>query len=61
MITETSDDPGSIPSGLTLDEMERRYVLQILERNNWNKTRTADVLGISKSTLYDRLKRWNIT
>jgi len=61
MITETSEDPASIPSGLTLDEMERRYVLQILERNNWNKTRTADVLGISKSTLYDRLKRWNIT
>ncbi len=60
-LAEAGTSGGSVSEDLTLDELERRHIIQTLDKNNWNKTKTAEVLGISKSTLYDRLKRWNIT
>lgn len=60
-LAEVGTSGGSVSDYLTLDELERRHIIQTLDKNNWNKTKTAEVLGISKSTLYDRLKRWNIT
>lgn len=45
---------------VSLDELERRYIYWLIERNEGNKTRVAKILGISKSTLYEKLKRWNI-
>jgi DNA-binding NtrC family response regulator len=43
-----------------LDELERRYILWLLKRLKSNKSETARVLGISKSTLYDKLRRWGL-
>ena len=43
----------------TLEEMERRYVLQVLGSANDDKTETADILGIDLSTLYRKLKRYD--
>lgn len=42
----------------TLDEMERRYVLEVLNGVNEDKSRAAEVLGIDLSTLYRKLKRY---
>jgi DNA-binding NtrC family response regulator len=45
----------------TLREVERRYVLTIMKRTEWNKTKAAMVLGIDRRTLYrmmDRMKLW---
>ncbi len=42
----------------TLEEMERRYVLEILAAVEDDKTRAADILGIDLSTLYRKLKRY---
>jgi two-component system response regulator HydG len=41
---------------LTLDEMERRYVRQVLESVRGNKTHAARVLGIDRRSLYRRLE-----
>jgi DNA-binding NtrC family response regulator len=43
---------------LTLDELERRYILETLARENDDKARTAELLGIDLSTLYRKLKRY---
>lgn len=43
---------------LTLEELERRYVLATLERERDDKTRVAELLGIDLSTLYRKLKRY---
>lgn len=43
---------------LTLDELERRYILATLERERDDKTRVAELLGIDLSTLYRKLKRY---
>jgi two-component system response regulator HydG len=44
------------PSLITLDEMERRYVRQVLESVRGNKTHAARVLGIDRRSLYRRLE-----
>ena len=48
------------PEGLrpTLEEMERRYILEILKSVSDDKTDAAEILGIDLSTLYRKLKRF---
>jgi DNA-binding NtrC family response regulator len=45
--------------GTPLAEIERRTILSTLEHYEGDKKRTADVLGISLKTLYNRLKQYN--
>ena len=40
---------------ITLDEMEQRYVRQVLALSNGNKTHAASILGIDRRSLYRRL------
>ena len=42
----------------TLDEMERRYLIEVLASVDDDKTRAAEILGIDLSTLYRKLKRY---
>ncbi len=44
-------------SFITLYEMESQMIRQALEKNNGNFTAAADQLGITRQTLYNRLKR----
>jgi DNA-binding NtrC family response regulator len=49
------------PDGLrpTLDEVERRYILDTLAHTNQDKASAANILGIDLSTLYRKLKRYD--
>ncbi|NVL90560.1 MAG: sigma 54-interacting transcriptional regulator [Desulfobacterales bacterium] len=46
-----------VPSGLTLKEVEKRAILEALQRNQWKKIVTARELGIDKNTLRRKIKR----
>lgn len=48
------------PEGLrpTLEEMERRYIREIMTATGEEKTHAAEILGIDLSTLYRKLKRY---
>ena len=48
------------PQGLrpTLEEMERRYIREIMTASDDDKTAAAEILGIDLSTLYRKLKRY---
>ena len=54
----SSADVVTIPVGTPLDEVERRMILSTLSRTDYNKTRAADVLGISLKTLHNKLKAY---
>lgn len=45
----------SLPSGITLAEMEKRMILETLAQEKNNRTKTAQVLGISIRTLRNKL------
>jgi DNA-binding NtrC family response regulator len=40
-----------------LEECERQYLLQELTRHDWQMTKTASALGISRKNLWERLRR----
>jgi DNA-binding NtrC family response regulator len=46
---------------LVSDAPERRELTDVLERNRWDTERTADELGIHRTTLYRRMKRYRLT
>ena len=48
----------SIRVGSTVDEAERLLILRTLEHTGQNKTRAAEVLGVSLKTLHNKLKEY---
>jgi DNA-binding NtrC family response regulator len=40
-----------------LEDCERRYLLQELTRNEWQMGKTANAVGISRKSLWERLRR----
>jgi transcriptional regulator of acetoin/glycerol metabolism len=40
--------------------MERSHVAAVLKQNNWNISTTAQVLGIDRTTLYKKIKKYNL-
>ncbi|MBL8912706.1 MAG: sigma-54-dependent Fis family transcriptional regulator [Archangium sp.] len=45
---------------VTLEELEKRYTLRVLETLKGNKTATARTLGIERKTLYRKLESWGV-
>jgi len=43
----------------SLEELERRYILKLLEKFAGNREKTAATLGINKSTLWRRLQQYH--
>jgi DNA-binding NtrC family response regulator len=52
---KTRDDENFRP---TLEEMERRYLMEVLNSVDEDKAKAANILGIDLSTLYRKLKRY---
>jgi len=40
---------------LTIEELEREYILKVLHHTRWQKKRASEILGINASTLYRKL------
>jgi DNA-binding NtrC family response regulator len=49
-----------VPAGLPLGELERLAIVAALRREGGNVKRTAEALGIDRSTLYEKIKRYAI-
>ena len=47
------------PSG-TLSEIEAQHIRKVLQSVNWNKRRASEVLGINRSTLYEKIRLYHI-
>lgn len=61
LIEYTEIVPG-FREGLTgsLAEVEKNYILKVLQDTHWNQKRACAILGLSKTTLYRRLKQYGI-
>ncbi len=54
------DEAFMIPAHRTLAEIERMAIVQTLERTNWNKQEAAQILGLYRPTLYNKMRRHGI-
>ncbi len=48
------------PSPASLRDVERQQILAALEQTGWHRGKTAEILGISPSTLYRRLRDYDL-
>jgi len=55
--TTASSHPSPIHVGMTLDSVEREFILMTLGATQGNKKEAAQQLGISRRALYDKLKK----
>jgi len=44
----------------TLEDMEKEYLLKVLEETGWQKKRASEILGIDPSTIYRKLQRYGL-
>jgi len=63
LMEPTSAAPSRAGAGLreARDEFEREFIRVSLARNNWDKTRTAEQLGIERTHLHRKLKDLGLT
>jgi transcriptional regulator of acetoin/glycerol metabolism len=47
-------------SQMTLDELEKEYLISVLEETNWQKKKASAILGINASTLYRKIQRYGL-
>ncbi len=50
-----------LPSGITLQELEKRYIIETLQAQHNNRTQAAKNLGISVRTLRNKMNTYNLT
>ncbi|MBL1211843.1 MAG: sigma 54-interacting transcriptional regulator [Ignavibacteriae bacterium] len=55
-IEDEMDRRMSYPLNLT----ERKLIIDALQKNNWNRNETADELGLNRSTLWRKMKKYKI-
>ncbi len=58
---QTSDKFQIGEEGINLDQLERELIIQALQKSDGNKTRAAELLGITRRRLYSMMERFEIT
>jgi DNA-binding NtrC family response regulator len=55
------DTDETLFASASLYEQEKQLILQTLETTNWNKYKTAKLLGITRSTLYSKIEKYQLS
>ncbi|OQX56253.1 MAG: hypothetical protein B5M53_02360, partial [Candidatus Cloacimonas sp. 4484_209] len=45
---------------LTIEDVEKSLLLKVLKNTNWNIQQASRVLKISRTTLYDKINKYNL-
>ncbi|HDZ59029.1 MAG TPA: sigma-54-dependent Fis family transcriptional regulator, partial [Ignavibacteriales bacterium] len=56
-VTGADDEVDEI---LSMEELEKWHIQKVLNKNHWDRTRTANQLGISPKTLYTKIKKYEL-
>lgn len=60
-LMDDSPGTGKVAEDLSsLEEVEKVHIEKMLQQHNFSRTKTADALGISKKTLYLKIKRYGL-
>ena len=51
------NDQGEFPQ---LKDIEKEYILKVLENTDWNKSKASKLLGLDRKTLYHKLKKYGL-
>ena len=57
---QASGDNDEIEEILSMEDLERWHIQKVLNKNHWDRTRTATQLGISPKTLYTKIKKYEL-
>jgi Nif-specific regulatory protein len=49
-----------VPRLISLSDLEKEHILRVLNATGWNKTRAAEVLGVARITLYEKIKNYQL-
>ena len=44
----------------SLDDLEKQYILQVLNKYDWNISRSAKVIKVDRATLYNKIKKYDL-
>ncbi len=60
---ETAATPveAASPASPTLESIEKAYIYWVLNQTDWNKSKTAEILGIDSSTLYRKINKYKFS
>ncbi len=60
-----TNTPATTPAAVeqelvSLSEVEKAHIYRVLEATGWNKTRTAEILGMARITLYEKIRNYEL-
>jgi DNA-binding NtrC family response regulator len=55
-----TDKPTTLPSRGSLADVEKSHILSVLEANQWNITKSAQILEVDRGTLYNKIKSYGL-
>jgi two-component system response regulator HydG len=56
-----SSNPVDFTEDMSLDAVEKIHISHVLKKLEWNKSRTAKVLGVSRATLREKIRRYGLS
>jgi PAS domain S-box-containing protein len=59
-VSDTEPDQKELLLPEAVEAFEKRLIVRMLNRNNWNKTKTAAMLGITRRSLIRRIKKYSL-
>ena len=51
---------GVMPPDFSLETAEREFIRRALKETGWQRTKAAELLGITRATLHAKIKRYGI-
>ncbi len=62
LMSPASEPPlaAAVASGYTLKDLERAYIMRIIDNTKGNKSEAAKILGVDRTTLYRKLEEYKV-
>ena len=60
MLAQKSSVVNDVDEILSMEDLEKWHIQKVLNKNLWDRTRTATQLGISPKTLYTKIKKYEL-